>query len=153
MGIEETKQTQTEDVLDLLKEKGYKFTPQRRAVIGALIDAKEPLSVKEMVDRLREDYPDMSADTVYRNLKVLCDLGVVSLISQQGKEGARYELDGRPHHHHLVCVSCGKSVCLPYCPMEERAEELARREHFQVLGHTFEVFGYCRDCQKGEGTS
>ncbi|ABZ84973.1 ferric uptake regulator, fur family [Heliomicrobium modesticaldum Ice1] len=140
-------------MLDLLKEKGYKFTPQRRAVIGTLIEAKEPLSVKEMVDRLREDYPDMSADTVYRNLKVLYDLGVVSLISQQGKEGARYELDGRPHHHHLVCVSCGKSFCLPYCPMEEKMEELARQAHFQVLGHTFEVFGYCCDCQKGEATS
>ncbi|MBM7868021.1 transcriptional repressor [Heliobacterium gestii] len=153
MTSDERIQRQAEDVLELLKVKGYKFTPQRRAVIGALIEANRPLSVKEMVDRLRESYPDMSADTVYRNLKVLCDLGVVSLISQQGKEGARYELDGRPHHHHLVCVTCGKSVCLPYCPMQERAEEMARREDFHVLGHTFEIFGYCRDCQREESSS
>ncbi|MBC9785020.1 transcriptional repressor [Heliobacterium chlorum] len=145
---------ETEQVLNLLKAKGYKCTPQRRAVVEALVRAEHPLSVKDLVDELRGLFPDMSADTVYRSVKVLSELGVVNLIHNQGKEGARFELDGRPHHHHLVCVTCGKSVCLPYCPMEEKAEALAKHEDFKVLGHTFEIFGHCRECRDNkEGTS
>lgn len=136
------------EVLKLLKTKGYKHTPQRRAIIEILLEVKSPLSVKEIVEKLLPSFPEISTDTVYRNLKMLCDLEIVSEIKHQGKKGARYELDGKPHHHHLVCISCGKSLCMPNCNIEEQCATIATRAGFKMIGHTFEIHGYCNDCQQ-----
>ena len=135
-------------VLNLLKTRGFKHTPQRRAIIRTLVAGKNPLSVKEIVENLQTTFPEISPDTVYRNLKVLCNLGIVSEIKHQGKKGTRYEMDGKPHHHHMVCVSCGKSVCLPHCKIEEDCKTMAQESDFHLVGHNFEIFGYCSTCHK-----
>lgn len=136
-------------VLNLMKTKGYKQTPQRRAIIEILVAVKIPLTVKDIVEKILPKFPDISADTIYRNLKVLCDLGIVNEIKHQGKKSTQYELDGKPHHHHLVCMSCGESLCLPFCNIEKECAEMAAQAGFKVIGHTFEIHGYCNNCQKG----
>lgn len=139
---------ENKQVLNLLKMKGYKHTPQRRAIIEILVEGQNPLSVKEIVEKLLPTFPDISSDTVYRNLKMLCDLEIASEIKHKGKKGARYELDGKPHHHHLVCLSCGKSLCMPNCAIEDQCEKIATQAGFKMIDHTFEIHGYCKKCQK-----
>lgn len=69
-----------EKLIGILREKGYKITPQRRAVLTAFLDSDQFATAQQILDHVRKTNPDMSLDTVYRNLTLFVDLGVVSEI-------------------------------------------------------------------------
>ena len=132
--------------LDQLREKGYKITPQRRAVVTAL-DACGPFpTVQQLQENVRKTQPDVSLDTIYRNLTLLTDLGIVHEIHRTS--GNVYELV-KPghHHHHLICTECGKTECIDICPMNKIYEKEAEKRGFLVTGHIFEFYGICWSCR------
>ncbi|MBT9166859.1 MAG: Zinc-specific metallo-regulatory protein [Syntrophomonadaceae bacterium] len=134
-------------LLSLLKEKGYKLTAQRQAILAALRHLGERASAKEIYTELRKEKSVISLDTVYRNLRLLAEIGIVQQILLQS--GTVFELtDDSHHHHHLVCVDCEKVVCISYCPESCAYTEQAKLAGFDVLGHLFEVYGRCTDCQQ-----
>lgn len=135
-------------VLDVLRQRGYRRTPQRESIVGILWESEEPLTAREVHERVRGSFPHVSLDTVYRNLELLREAGLVSQINLQSRESARFELlRSGEHHHHLVCLQCGESVCLPACPVD--LSELERRHagDFVVTNHAFELYGYCKSCR------
>jgi Fe2+ or Zn2+ uptake regulation protein len=137
----------TPALLERLKAKGYKLTSQRRKIIETLHRSGHRASARDIYHLLRQSKSAISLDTVYRNLRLLAEIGIVHQISLQS--GAVFELthDGR-HHHHLICVDCEKVVCIPFCPESFTYTEQATDAGFDVLGHMFEVYGRCDDCQK-----
>ncbi|MDW7651691.1 MAG: Fur family transcriptional regulator [Bacillota bacterium] len=102
------------------------------------------LSACEIHNAQLKKQPRISLDTIYRNLRLLSERGLVSLISLQS--GAVHELAVQ-HHNHLVCVDCEKVVCIDYCPNFREYNEQANRQGFNVLGHSFEVYGRCAGCR------
>jgi len=137
-----------EGVMDLLKERGYRRTPQRECIVGILWESDTPLSAREVHERVRGVFPHVSLDTVYRNLELLREAGLVSQINLQSRESARFELlRGGEHHHHLVCLECGETVCLPECPVDLEALERQCAGEFVVTNHAFELYGYCKSCR------
>jgi Fur family transcriptional regulator, zinc uptake regulator len=134
-------------LLNRLKEKGYKLTRPRRKILETMMQMGERASARQIYEKLRPLDPSLSLDTVYRNLRLLTEIGVVHQISLQS--GAVFELaEGERHHHHLICIDCEKVVCIPYCPESHTYHNQAAQAGFQVLGHTFEVYGRCSDCRK-----
>ena len=137
-----------ENVLEQLKMKGYRRTPQRERIIEILSESDAPLTARALHEKVKAAFPHVSLDTVYRNLELLREAGLVSQINLQSRESARFELHrSGEHHHHLVCLQCGDSVCLPMCPID--LSEL-RRKHaheFTVTNHAFELYGYCKSCR------
>lgn len=137
----------TPQLLNLLKEKGYKLTSQRREIIEALRQEGKRSSARDIYNALRSINATISMDTVYRNLRLLTEIGVVHQISLQS--GAVFELaDNKHHHHHLVCVDCEDVVCIPYCPEAQTYSGYANSAGFEVLGHIFEIYGRCRACRQ-----
>jgi Fe2+ or Zn2+ uptake regulation protein len=132
-------------LLERLREKGYKLTTPRRKIIEVLYRLGQRASAREIHSALHQKGPAISLDTVYRNLRLLAEIGVVHQISLQS--GAVFELanDGH-HHHHLICIDCDKVVCIPYCPESCTYQKQAAEAGFEVLGHTFELYGRCSDC-------
>ena len=63
--------------LELLRQKGYKITPQRRAVLEALDAGCQFPTAQQVLELVREKQPDVSLDTVYRNLTLMVSLGIV----------------------------------------------------------------------------
>lgn len=131
-----------------LKRRGYKVTPQRRAILQALCAFERPPSAREILENIRVAFPEISLDTVYRNLNLLAGAGLVHQINLQARESTRYEVGGS-HHHHLVCLGCGESVCVTHCAMGKRELALAREKEFRVVSHAFEIYGYCKQCGSG----
>lgn len=139
---------QLQDLLHDLKRKGYKTTPQRKAVIQALLDLGERPTAKEVWSEVQKTFPNTSLDTVYRNLHLLVDLGVVSQINLRFRDSSRFELTGLSHHHHLICLGCGETVCLESCPIDYSAILQEGQKDFEIVGHAFEVYGYCPECRQ-----
>lgn len=139
MGFQET--------LAGLKVRGYKLTPQRIEILRALADGDRPLTAQEVFTAVRRVLPNISLDTVYRNLTTLTQDGLTNQVNLQLKESARFELQGpNQHHHHLVCLGCNRSFCVDACPLPI---DITSTEDpgFRMVSHAFEVYGYCSGCQ------
>ncbi|MDI3281197.1 MAG: transcriptional repressor, partial [Bacillota bacterium] len=76
--------TPLEELFRRLKEKGYRLTPQRRAVAAAALGNSGASTALEVLERVRPSFPDISLDTVYRNLHLLTELGFLNRINLPG---------------------------------------------------------------------
>ncbi len=142
-----------EGMLQRVRGTGVRLTPQRRLVLRALAEAGRPCAAREIHEALAPELPGLGLDTVYRNLRLLVARGLVNHIRVAGQRGDLFELSD-DHHHHRLCLGCGDVSCLPLCPLEGapaagRDGCGPRPEGFQVVGHVFEVYGYCARCAAG----
>ncbi|WP_425058942.1 Zinc-specific metallo-regulatory protein [Sporomusa carbonis] len=136
-----------ERFITVLRGQGYKITPQRRAVIGALQECGKFATAQQVLEHVKISFPDMSLDTVYRNLSLLVELGLVHEIHMRGRDGNVFEIVTSDHHHHLVCLGCGKAECLDFCPIHIEDVVKAEENGFKVTSHALEFYGYCRECR------
>jgi Fur family zinc uptake transcriptional regulator len=134
-----------ENFLRLLRSKGFKLTPQRRAIIAALLSCAPFPTAQDIHRHIRQTAPDVSLDTVYRNLALLIRLGTVNQVNLPG--GSAFEIVAGHHHHHLICLACGRAECIDYCPVITADLAQAEDRGFTVVSHSLEFYGYCRDCR------
>lgn len=139
-----------QDAVSRLREAGHKLTPQRMEILRVLISAGAPMSALAVMARVKETYPYISLDTIYRNLSMLTTTEMVNQINLQHKGTALFEFQGEGHHHHAVCLECGKSFCVDSCPLPKVVPLPAADLQFQVVSHAFEIYGYCSSCQTRE---
>ncbi|HWR40823.1 MAG TPA: Fur family transcriptional regulator [Patescibacteria group bacterium] len=138
-----------EDYIGILRRNGYKMTLQRRAVLDALQKSAPFASAQTILEYVRRTVPDVSLDTIYRNLNLLTELELVLEVQTRTREGVVYELAISGHHHHLVCLECGKTRCLDFCPIDK--DDISRAEGggdgFKVITHSLDFYGYCSGCR------
>lgn len=135
------------EALDWLRNKRIKVTPQRQEVIRVLVEGKGHYSAEDILKQVQKRYSSMSADTVYRTLSLLREQGLVNEVHFPGT-CRRFELNSAEnHHHHLICLLCGKAEIFPYCPEDCLSRVTDHSPGFKVSGHTFKIFGYCQRCQ------
>jgi Fur family ferric uptake transcriptional regulator len=85
--------------------------------------------------------------TVFRTLKVLKACHLVEQVS--GTDRPRFELRWeRPHHDHLVCVSCGRIQEVRWPKLEQIQERTCRKIGFIPQWHRHEIFGLCSGCAR-----
>jgi Fe2+ or Zn2+ uptake regulation protein len=139
-----------EEVARRLAAVDQRYTSGRRGLVEVLAGADRPLSVPDIVNASTTALPQSS---VYRNLTVLADAGVVRRVVGTD-EHARFELaeDLAGHHHHLLCLTCGSVSDVSAAPRLERAlseaARLAAEEvGFEVTEHRIDLVGVCSDCR------
>lgn len=138
-----------------LKEKGCRWTQPRNVILDILNRSKEHLSAKQIYDTLYSLHPGIGLTTVYRTLELFNRLGFVQKISSPDGQ-SRYEISGnekKGHHHHLICLNCGKIIDYQDFADEEfqlvkKTEKvLAQKHNFLVLDHNIEFLGLCSQCR------
>lgn len=134
-----------DEALDLLKEKGYKHTGKREDILKLFAKEKRLLTAKDVLEGLKEEYPTISFDTIYRNLSLFVELGIFEMTELSKEKHFRFTCSNKVHHHHFICLDCGKTKHIPVCPMQE--VPATTLEGYSVVGHKFEIYGSCPDCQ------
>jgi Fe2+ or Zn2+ uptake regulation protein len=124
-----------------------RYTSGRRAIIELLVEVG-PVSISDIADQL----PDIPRSSAYRHLVDLETAGVVRRVAAND-EYTRFELaeDLTEHHHHLLCLECGKVIDVTPSTSFERSVErhltdLANAEGFQTQSHRVDVLGLCSSC-------
>jgi Fur family ferric uptake transcriptional regulator len=138
------------DILGEMRRCGYKITDQRIAILQAFFTGDAHLSARQIYEYVQRLVPDMSLATVYRTIDILIEVGAVrrACIDPSGEEGVLYELScSGEHHHHLVCVKCGKIMEFKGCNFQELARGLERLTAFEIHEHWLQAFGKCPDCK------
>ncbi|QOY36157.1 Fur family transcriptional regulator [Anaerobacillus isosaccharinicus] len=126
----------------LLKEKGYKHTGKREQMLQLFSDQKRYIAAKDVLEAMQGDYPGLSFDTIYRNLSTFVDLGILEMTELDGEKKFRFSCSVGEHHHHIICLTCGKTKHIHLCPMDQ----LGDSADFKIVGHKFEIYGYCSEC-------
>jgi len=136
-----------ETALQRLKNKGYKYTGKRKEMIELLASEDRFLSAKEIMEQLQENYPGISFDTIYRNLALFKELHLVEETEIRGERYYRFScFRTGEHHHHFICLGCGKTEPIEGCPA---FENLCLPPGYKVTSHKFEVYGNCQACAGG----
>jgi Fe2+ or Zn2+ uptake regulation protein len=134
-------------IIEKLRAGGKKLTKPRKAILGVLEQNSLPITVAEIHERLKKGKAPADLVTIYRNVAMLQELGLVNPIGLH--EGQmRYEVrHGREHHHHIQCRGCGQIVDLMLCPLKKLTEMVERQTKFSVDSHALEFFGWCPQCR------
>ncbi len=136
-----------------LKKSGLKMTRQRRLVLESFLLAGGHLSREELYELVKKKDEKIGFVTVFRTLKTLADCGLARETRLHGGPTRFEHTYKRPHHHHLVCVECDRTIEF-LSPDEERIHEDITSEYgFKPVGHNLQIFGVCPDCQKKKKTS
>ncbi|MBM7705745.1 Fur family zinc uptake transcriptional regulator [Chryseomicrobium aureum] len=128
----------------ILKENGFKRTDKRERLVELLTKTDKYVTAKNVATELREDYPSMSFDTIYRNLHTFVELGILEETELSGEKHFRMHCDVDHHHHHFICMECGDTKQIAICPIDSIKQEIPG---YAIENHKLEVYGKCPECQ------
>lgn len=139
---------QLEKMCNLIKTKGLKLTPARRLMMKIFLNSgNKLLNASEIYDQVRGKNSRTNFSTIYRNLELLVDHGIIEKL-HLGLEAQYMLLDEDSCRHHMICTVCHKIEPLPYCPLKD-LENYIRHEHdFIPTEHRVEIYGYCKKCNE-----
>jgi Fe2+ or Zn2+ uptake regulation protein len=130
-----------------LRDRGFRLTASRRAVLEVVRGIKAHPTAEEVHRLVTRRAPRVSLGTVYRNLRLLVDAG---LLGELPGPPARFDANARAHHH-FTCLRCGRIVDVeaPVAEPHSRAvsKRVAARTGLTITHHRIEFFGRCRECR------
>jgi Fur family ferric uptake transcriptional regulator len=131
-----------------IQRAGLKRTAQRDLILDVFLRTEEHLSSEDLYRLVQQEDPDIGQTTVYRTLKLLTEAGLAREV-RFGDGRTRYEHNYKhPHHDHLICTECGKTIEFFSADMEALQDQIAAKYKFELTHHTMRMFGFCSDCRK-----
>jgi Fe2+ or Zn2+ uptake regulation protein len=120
-----------------------RLTPQRRALLDLIADREGSFTALELFHEIRRGHPKLGLATVYRTVDLLRRTGSVRPLA--GDARPAYVRCEPGHHHHLVCLSCGRVEETELCGAPSPGE-LRRRYGFEAQTHELDIYGTCERC-------
>jgi len=127
-----------------IRDRGYRMTRQRQVVLEELAKVDTHPRADQIYQLVRRRIPHVSFGTIYRNLKTLEELGLISEI-QRGHT-ARYDGNASPHHH-FVCRKCDRIIDVDEASTTEFDIPSLSRMGYQVERFQLQIFGLCPACR------
>lgn len=135
------------DIAEVLRNNGYKVTPQRLAVYEAIDHNMTHPNAEAIYKKLQPKYPSMSLATVYKTMEIFAKISVVQVL-QCEEDAHRYDYNTSPHAH-IRCVRCNRVMDVNV-DQKTLAANAADQTGFKVDSVNISFTGLCKDCQKQE---
>ncbi len=132
------------------KLKYLRASKNRDCVLEVLEKASSPLTVDEILIKIKKKKNSVSLSTIYRIMDKLEALDIVKVAATLDDNKARYELVKNQHRHYMICKKCKKMFPIDLCPIEEFEHKIAETAGFTITDHKFELYGECKNCTKKE---
>ena len=134
----------------LLEHKGLKYTYERECIYDEVQRIDKHFDADSLYDRFKKRGDRVARATVYRNLPLLLEAGVIQKSAGEGKRDFYEKTDIKGHHDHMVCLGCKKIIEFHSDELEELQEKLTTEYRFKLVFHDHRLFGYCQSCQPAE---
>jgi len=134
-------------------KKDFRLTRQRRIILEEMRNMRLHPNACELYDAVKSRLPHISLATVYRNLEILSEIGLVRKITISGRQ-KRFDINAGAHYH-AHCILCGAILDIPVDPkvMPGLLDETGELDNFRVLETRIEFFGHCGACRPGGTTA
>ncbi len=126
--------------------RGSRATRQRRAILEVLRTTRAHPTAEAILLEVRKTLPRVSMGTVYRNLRLLRDMGEITELSY-GRSLSHYDGFVNPHYH-LHCTVCDKVQDLDYQLPRKLNNKVAELTQWEIVGHSLEFEGICTTCRR-----
>lgn len=130
---------------EFLRTKGFKMTPQRELIFRSFFEVEGHVTVDELYDRVRKKDRSIGYSTVWRNLKLICQVGLAEEVNL-GDGVTRYDRVSKAPHGHMFCVECKQLVEFSCDPLVTELSATAEQHGFVVEGFRIEMQGVCKGC-------
>jgi Fur family peroxide stress response transcriptional regulator len=136
-----------EQMLEKLKERDFRITPQRLAVLRILARSNGHPSVEKVYEEVKADFPTTSLATVYKTITLLKDLNEVQQLGFP-EWSNRYDGNKPYPHPHMVCIRCREIIDPDLMGLKQLTREAVRKTGYQLTNFRLDFFGVCPKCQK-----
>lgn len=121
------------------------MTRQRRVILEELQKVTTHPTADQVYAMVRKRIPRISLATVYRNLDLLAQAG---LISKLETAGVQMRFDGNPvNHYHIRCIRCHRVDDIPAGTVMVTEEGVEKETGYRIAGHQLEYKGVCPACR------
>lgn len=139
--------TTSADFEEFLVRSNLRVTKERQQLYDGVRAQKGHFTVDVLIFRLKESGYAVSRDTVYRNLPLLLEAGVIRQSFRAGRETVYEVNEGKPHHDHILCSECGRVEEFLEPKIEDLQEKVADRLGFELTHHCHQLVGLCKQCR------
>ena len=127
-----------------------RLTTQRQIILEELGKVTSHPTASEVYDMVRKRLPRIGLGTVYRNLELMAESGIILKLEVGGTQ-KRFDATVESHYH-IRCSGCGRVDDIDIEVQEEINETAAKSCDYKILGHHIEFSGICQDCSVKEKT-
>ena len=128
------------------RKKPLRMTQQRRVILDELRKVTSHPTADAVYRMVRRRLPNISLGTVYRNLEILSESGMIQKL-EPGGSARRY--DGNPKmHYHIRCVRCERVDDFPVGSIPAVNRAVRNVSGYEILGYRLEFVGVCPKCRK-----
>lgn len=135
-----------DDLIELLRQRGLRMTPQRRVIVSEIMRTQGHISPTALARKVQGEMPGVNASTIYRTLSVLEEAGVLAHAHLEG--GAEYHRAEDAGHIHLSCSRCGAEDDLSLDEAAALQQLIGQHRGFRADLTHFAISGLCADCQR-----
>jgi len=135
-------------IIETLRQKGYKATPQRIAICRFALHSRDHPTAQRIYDEVRKVYPTVSLATVYKTLQILTEHGLIQELDFPESQ-ARFDSYVKPHIN-LVCLRCGNIQDLDDPAAREMVARITVKAEFTRMGQRLDIYGICKMCHNGK---
>lgn len=123
------------------------YSRQREEIIKVIENSYDHLTAEDIYMTVKAKDPAVSRSTVYRNLNLLVENGIVNKISMQfGPDRFDYI---RGVHNHAICTKCGKIMDFNYSFEYDKIKEIVKNQTGIEISTTgIAIEGICDSCKK-----
>jgi Fur family transcriptional regulator, peroxide stress response regulator len=124
-----------------------RYTRQREAILRLLRTTSSHPTANEIYLQVSEEIPNISKGTVYRNLRVLQKIGLISELDLEGTNVSRFDAK-QDNHYHFKCEKCGGIFDIDVSVNNKLDQHITLNTGLKVLHHHLEFHGLCHRCQE-----
>jgi len=137
--------------MDIKPDTDMRLTPQRQIILEELSKVKTHPTANEVYDMVRKRLPRIGLGTVYRNLDLMADSGMILKLEVGGTQ-KRFDAT-TDLHYHIRCCRCGRVDDIEMDVFHDLEQSASNATDYQVLGHHIEFTGICKSCTESQPAS
>lgn len=134
-----------EELIDALKKKGCRMTPQRLELVRIIAASEGHPSANQLYEEIKNQFPTMSQATVYNTLALLKDMNQILEIDLHGD--SHYDGNRPEPHPHIICTECNQIVDGDINLDGDMIKEVEQTSGFQITRSQISFYGLCPNCR------
>ncbi len=139
--------TMTDDqLISILRDSGYKVTPQRLAICNYVLSSKEHPTAEHIHSEIVKKHPAISLNTIYQTMDMLIDLGLVQEMRFSGSS-SRFDSNTSVHVN-IICQKCSKIQDFESEGIRDLWSRIITEMNVEPVGQRLDVYVLCDECKR-----